>query len=52
MDHREHMPTYIPFKLVRAREFTLATCSRAICMFCLNDSGEFGSERVLGAVES
>jgi len=46
------MPTYIPFKLVRAREFTLATCSRAMCMFCLNDSGEFGSESVLEVLES
>lgn len=38
--------TYMPFNALRASAFTRATCSMAICTFCLNNSGEFGSTRV------
>ena len=36
----------MPFSALRAWAFTRATCSMAICIFCLNSSGEFGSTRV------
>jgi hypothetical protein len=36
----------MPFNALRASASTRATCSMAICMFCLKSSGEFGSARV------
>ena len=38
--------TYMPFNALRASASTRATCSNAICMFCLKSSGEFGSTSV------